>query len=233
MQREALDNREFSTMEKNDLNTVISQRPATQARGRARRERLLKAAAEVLAEKDLDDITFNEVAQRARIPKGSAYHFYANVMELYSALTDKIGDDLIEYLQPPYPGQEVKIWEDIVRMICKRAEQFYRERPDARELLIGGKTPPQYKRSDRENDRLIGAELKKMFEMYYVLPSIPNELDVFFYTIEIIDLFYCLSMIRHNEVTEEMGEEAILAATSYLRNYLPVVLPRRPVDDLE
>lgn len=218
-------------MSKTNSTTVVSQRPTTQARGRARRERLLQAAAELLSEKEIDEITFNEVSQRAGIPNGSAYHFYANVMEIYSALTEKIGTDLFNYLQPPHPPEAVNNWEDVIRLSCRRAERFYAERPEARQLLIGGKTPPQYKRSDRENDRLLGQQIKTQIAAHFHLPSIPNELDVFFYSVEIIDLFYCLSMIRHKEITPEMGDEACLAGVAYLRTYLPAVLPRKQNSD--
>jgi len=212
----------------NDTNeiTVVSRRSATQARGRARREKLLQTAAELLGEKELEEITFNEVAQRAEIPKGSAYHFYANVMDLYSALTEQIGADLLATLSAPIDSDQVKRWEDVLAELCRRTEQFYDQRPDARQLLIGGKTPPQYKSTDRENDRRIGALLKHQLSQHFKLPSIPNELDVLYYAVSIIDLIYCLSMIRHNHITEEMGEEAVRAGVAYLRTYLPEILPR-------
>lgn len=205
--------------------TVVSRQPGTQARGRARREKMLRAATELLAKKELSEISFNEVAALAGIPKGSAYHFYANVMDLYAALTEQLGAELLECLSPAIPGQQVSCWEDVIRVLCKRAEQYYEQRPEARKLLIGGETPPQFKRSDRENDRRVGALIKGHLAAHFQLPSIPNDLDVFFYAVEIVDLFYCLSMIRHNRVTEQMGEEAILAGTAYLRSYLPAILP--------
>ena len=68
--------------------------PGTQARGRERREKMLRAATELLSEKELSEISFNDVAALAGIPKGSAYHFYANVMELYAELTEQLGADV-------------------------------------------------------------------------------------------------------------------------------------------
>lgn len=213
-------------MPKKDEITVVSRRPVTQARGRARREKLLQAAAELLAEKDLDEITFNDVAKHAGIPKGSAYHFYANVMDLYSALTAEIGAELYAYLSDDPEEGPIRNWEDVIVAMCRRAEDFYLDRPAARQLFLGGKTPPQYKRSDRENDKRIGLMLKSKLEKHFELPKIPKELDVFFHTMEIVDLMYCLSVIRHERITEEMGEEAIRAGVAYLRTYLPEILPK-------
>lgn len=211
---------------KNSNISPSSHRSFTQARGRARRAQLLQAAAGLLRKKELEEISFNEIAQHAKIPKGSAYHFYTNVMDLYAALTEQFGADLIAHLSPTIKIKKAECWKDIFAASCRRVEEFYDHRPDARQLLIGGKTPPQLKRSDRENDRRIGAVLKGHFEKYFELPSLPNEPDVFFYAVEIVDLMYCLSMIRHNRITEEMGQEAIRAGVAYLSLYLPDILPR-------
>ncbi len=199
----------------------------TQARGRARREQLLNSAAALMAEKELEDISFIEVAQHAGIPKGSAYHFYANIMDLYSALTARIGQDLFEHLSQPFSDRSFDHWHDVIYELINRAVDFYHHSPAARQLLIGGKTPPQFKRADRDNDRRLGETLKQHFEKVFILPSIQNELDVFFYTVEIIDLMFVLSMLRENAITEDMAAEAKRAAIAYLETYLPRELPRR------
>jgi AcrR family transcriptional regulator len=204
---------------------ALKRNTVTQARGRERREKMLRAATELLSEKELSEISFNDVAALAGIPKGSAYHFYANVMELYAALTEQLGAELFECLSPAIPKRQVSCWEDVIKVLCKRVEQYYAQRPGARKLLVGGETPPQFKRSDRDNDRRLGALIKSHLAAHFQLPVIPNDLDVFFYAVEIVDLFYCLSMIRHNRITEAMGEEAILAGIAYLRSYLPAILP--------
>lgn len=201
---------------------------ATQARGRARRESLLNSAAALLIEKDLEDITFLDIAEHANIPKGSAYHFYANIMDLYSALTARIGEDLYNCLAQPITDQSISHWHDVCNNMIDRSVAFYEASPAARQLLIGGKTPPQFKRADRDNDRRLGALLKQHLETYFVLPQIPNELDVFFYAVEIIDLMFVLSMLRENDITEAMTAEAKRAARAYLETYLPRELPRQP-----
>ncbi len=209
----------------NDLQVSFTRSP-TQARGRVRREKMLQAAAELLREKDLDEITFNEVAKRAEIPIGSAYYFYDNLMDLYAALTKKLGAELLERHSEPMVADDIKQWEDIIAIACKRGKEFYDKHPEARQLMIGGKTPPELKRSDRDNDISIVTVLNNHLSHHFELPNIPNVQDILFYTVEIVDLFLCLSMLRHNCVTQEMVEEGCRAGVSYLRTYLPSVLPK-------
>jgi AcrR family transcriptional regulator len=214
-------------MSEQQLTPKRTRRSGTQARGRARRDLLLNAAAELLAEKELEEITFNEVAQHAGVPKGSAYHFYANISDVYSALTKRIGEELLECLAQPLEGHSLKRWEDAIEVFCDRAVTFYAERPDARQLLIGGKTPPQYKRTDRENDRRIGELMLNYLDLFFDVPKMPNREDILFFTVEIIDLMYCLSMIHHNHITPSMAAEAKRAGIAYLRSYLPAELALR------
>lgn len=200
--------------------------PRSQARGRQRREQLLAAARQLLATHELEDISLQDMARVAAIPTGSAYHFYANAMDAFAALTTQIGTDLAAVLAEPMPHERVLSWEDVISISSDRAVAFYAERPDARQLLIGSRTPPQFKRSDRENDRLLGRVIRDHIAAAFQLPAMANDDDVYFHAVEIIDLFYSLSVLQSAEITPAMAEEAVRAAVAYLRLYLPATLPR-------
>ncbi|WP_432168346.1 TetR family transcriptional regulator [Streptomyces sp. bgisy031] len=202
----------------------------SQARGRERREQLLAAASRLLAERDLDEISLQDLARAARIPTSSAYHFYANAMDAFAALAQEISADLSAALAEPIPAQRLTTWEDVFTVSAGRAVDFYAARPDARQLLIGGKTPPQFKRTDRENDRVLGQVLRGHLAAAFHLPAMERDEEIYFHTVEIIDLFYSLSMLRDGEITDEMADEALRAGIAYLRTYLPALLPRREAD---
>ena len=59
---------------------------ATRKRGRERRKLLLKAAYELLDARPVEDVSFRDIADQADVPEGSAYHFFANRFDLFSAL---------------------------------------------------------------------------------------------------------------------------------------------------
>ncbi|MEV6108055.1 hypothetical protein AB0M28_25610 [Streptomyces sp. NPDC051940] len=196
-----------------------------QARGRRRRAELLAAASRLLGERELDGISLQDLARAADIPTGSAYYFYANATEAFAALTEQIGADLAEVLAAPIPAAQLTAWEDVITVCAGRAVDFYAARPDARQLLIGSKAPPEFKRSDRENDLLLGSILRDHITAVFELPAMPRDGDLYFHAVEIIDLFYSLSMLRHGRITDDMAAEAVRAAVAYLRTYLPAELP--------
>ncbi len=43
---------------------------------------------------DLDQISLGEAAAAAKIPKGSAYHFYDDIKHLYASLLDSMEQEL-------------------------------------------------------------------------------------------------------------------------------------------
>lgn len=202
-------------------------RGRSQERGRQRRAALIAAARELLGERELDDISLQDLARTAGIPTGSAYHFYANATAVFAALTEQIGDDLAAVVAAPVPAADVASWEDVITVCADRALAFYAARPDARQLLIGSRTPAEFKASDRENDQFLGVIVRDHIAAVFELPAMPNEKDLFFHAVEIIDLFYSLSMLRSGAITPAMADEAVRAAVAYLRTYLPAELPRR------
>lgn len=205
----------------------MTQTVRSQARGRQRRAALLAAARELLAERELDEISLSDLADTAGIPAGSAYHFYANATDAFAALTEQVVADLAAVLTEPIPPADLTTWEDVIAVSAARAVRFYDERPDARQLLIGAKAPPEFKRTDRENDRFLGTVLRDHVAAVFELPAMPRTDEIFFHAVEIVDLFYSLSMLREGAITADMAAEAVRAAVAYLRTYLPAVLPRR------
>jgi AcrR family transcriptional regulator len=198
----------------------------SQARGRQRRAELLEAATRLLGERELDDISLHDLAHTAGIPTGSAYHFYANSMDAFAALTEQIGVDLAAALAAPIAATDLSCWEDVITISADRAVAFYAARPDARQLLIGSKAPPEFKRTDRENDLLLGSIIRDHVASAFELPPMPHAEDIYFHAVEIIDLFYSLSMLHSGEITTSMASEGVRAAVAYLRTYLPAELPR-------
>jgi AcrR family transcriptional regulator len=198
---------------------------ATQVRGMERRERLMAAATTLLIEVPIEDISLAIVAKRAGIPIGSTYHFYPKINELFAAMAGRWHAELTVMLSEPYTGTESESWQAIIETSIKRARALYNERPDGRQLILSEKTSPDIKHADRSSDQAIGQLMIDLIEQHFHLPDFPGRADVFFYGVEIADLFFMLSNIRHGKITEELCAEAQRAVVSYLRNYLPLHLP--------
>jgi AcrR family transcriptional regulator len=197
------------------------------APGIARRRRLLAAARRLLGQRDLDELSLADVARAAGIPKGSAYHYYGNIMQLYVQLLAVIDEEMLADVRGPLRGREPESWADVVAQLVRRGARFFERDRAARQLLISAKTPPELKLRDRQSDVRIGKLFEQHIAAHFVLPAHRERERLFFRAVEIADLMFSLSVLEHGRITAEMTEEAIRAVVGYLRAHFAVQLPRR------
>jgi AcrR family transcriptional regulator len=193
---------------------------ATRKRGRERRKLLLKATYDLLCVRPVEDISFRDIADEAGVPEGSAYHFFANRFDVFSALAEELSDQFVEAHRRKVPPSRRKNWRALAEYLVDVGAKVYAESPAARQLLIGGKTPPEVKQADRINDRAVGNVMYEVFAEHFELPETDEMRKAFYYFIEITDLIFTLSVIEHGEITAEMLAEAKRAGTGYLGTYL-------------
>ncbi|MBV9509600.1 MAG: TetR/AcrR family transcriptional regulator [Caulobacteraceae bacterium] len=75
-------------MENGEAETIAGRAPR-QARGRERREAIIDAAAEIVAEQGIEALGIHSAARRAGASIGSMYHFFQNREELLEALMQR------------------------------------------------------------------------------------------------------------------------------------------------
>jgi AcrR family transcriptional regulator len=192
----------------------------TRKRGRERRKLLLKATYDLLCVRPVEDISFRDIADQAGVPEGSAYHFFANRFDVFSALAEELSDQFVEAHRRRVPASRRKNWQALAEHLIDVGAKVYAENPPARQLLIGGKTPPEVKQADRINDRAIGNVMYEVFAEYFELPDSDEMRNAFYYFIEITDLIFTLSVIEHGAITPAMLAEAKRAGIGYLGTYL-------------
>jgi AcrR family transcriptional regulator len=197
------------------------------APGIVRRKRLLAAARALLSHRDLDEIELADVARAARIPKGSAYHYYGDVLDLYMQLIAVLGVEMLEDVRRPIRGRAPKSWADIVAALVRRGARYFAAHRAARQLLISPKTPPELKLRDRQSDKQIAKLFEEQIDRAFVLPALEERTAIFFRAVEIADLMFGLSMLEHGTITPRMTEEAVHGVVGYLRAHLPSKLPKR------
>lgn len=191
-----------------------------QKRGRERREKMIQAASDLLCQRDIEDISFRDIAARADVPEGSAYHFFANRFDVFAALAASLSDSFIEAHRKPVPLAKRRTWQDLAAHLVDVGVAVYDANPPARQLLIGSKTPPEIKLADRVNDEAVGQVMHAVFRRYFDIPDTPDMQRVFFYFIEVTDLFFSLSLIEHQAITPAMVDEAKRAGVAYLATYI-------------
>ncbi len=198
-----------------------------QHRGVKRRELLKAAVRKLLTENDISDVTFADIAKEADIPKSSAYHFYANIDEIYTEVAIEYGALLLKELSRIPAEDEVETWHDIVDILITRAIRFYQTHPPALQLFISGKTSESIKQKDRNKDEDIDVAVFTILDHFFQLPSFDRQSDIFFIWVEIVDTIFTISQMKYGIVTKGMESEAKRAAKAYLGTYLPVETPLR------
>ncbi len=209
------------------MRTGEKEKSATQARGRERRQRLIESARDLLESRSMEELSLADIATHAGIPTGSAYHFFPNVMAVYQALGELFSDELDRELAKPYQILPEDSWLKIIDDAIERARDFYDASAAYRQLILGARVPSDIKMSDRLNDEVIGRILIEAISQHFYLPDVPRANEIFFHVVEIIDLFFTLSVLRVDEITPHMTVEAGRASKAYLLTYFPSILTPR------
>jgi AcrR family transcriptional regulator len=212
-----------------DVKASGTRRRASYAKGLERRKQLLAAASGLLKVSPLDKISLKDIAAEAGIPVGSAYHFYTNANDVFIELAQQFSETLADALSEPYTGECTASWQALFSEAVRRAVRIYRGQPAYAQLIIGSKAPPEIKLADRDSDAKVGRLFEEIISRHFAYTPFPSHDEVFFHSVEIVDLFLTLSVIKHDKITDQMAAEAEIAALAYLREYMPARLPPRQV----
>ncbi len=201
----------------------------TQRRGDHRRERLLRAASELIERHSLREITYAGVCKSAGVPVGSAHHFYPDLDSIYLALLDKHRAAKDAALFKPIPARSRTSWQAVVGCLIDRAVRYHRAHPVVTKIAIGGETPPDIKLWDRKADWVRAAASMRLLDQLFEVPKLRDgERDSFIAT-EIIDTVLMLSMIESGRLTAAYVRLAKTAAIGFLAMKLGPRLARKRV----
>ena len=195
----------------------------TQARGRIRRELMVQAAKNLLETRSISTIKMVDVARVVQIPIGSAYHLFPDLDAIWLAVVCDFEAELHAWQSETSIG-DAQSWQDIVARYIRHGAAFFGKSPAATQLMLGPFSPPSIKLKDRDNDYAIALLLLSRVSTKFRLANLDDLPHAFFHAIEIADVFFSLSIIRHDRIMPYYVVEATRAAVAYLEVYLPSVL---------
>jgi AcrR family transcriptional regulator len=73
-----------------------------------RREQLLDLGVRLLADRSLDELSIDLLAEEAGISRGLLYHYFGNKHAFHEAVVRRAADDLIEQTSPPADGEPME-----------------------------------------------------------------------------------------------------------------------------
>ncbi|SUD90360.1 TetR/AcrR family transcriptional regulator [Psychrobacter phenylpyruvicus] len=197
----------------------------TSKQGRIRRQKLLMAAKKLTEKHDIQDITLVDICEEANIPRASAYHFFPNVEAIFLALR------FLSYMDTYQILEKIEVcnfqrWQDYVTEIIMQSASLFNDDVTKNKLMYGLNTPDLDNGDyDVEADlNLVGMVVNKL-SSHYNMESFKDIEDKFLVTYYMIHSIFSLSFKQHDEITEDMDQEAVTAALAYLRCYLPEELP--------
>lgn len=197
------------------------------ASSQARIEQILNAARTLLAEQGVGALSIYTVAQRAAIAPSSIYHFFPSVPALLQALTADVHRAFRACLEEPVEAGELHSWRDLSRIIEQRMLTLYSDDAAARQLILAQHGLSEVTQADRQHDIELSQQTQALFDRYFELPALPDDMDVFALAMELGDRVYARSIHQHGEITPRFAEEGLRVFEAYLGLYLPPFLPKR------
>ena len=174
-------------------------------------------------------MTYAGVCARADVPASSAQHFYPDLDALYRALLEAHRAEMDAALMRPLRARDTRSWQAIVECLVDRAASYHRAHPVGAKLAIGGETPPQIKRMDRDADRGRAGFALRIAAEIFVVPRFADMERVAYIAAELVDTVFTASMLETGRLTAAYVKLAKRAAIGFLAQYLGASLPLRPV----
>jgi AcrR family transcriptional regulator len=142
-------------------------REPTQARAKARVERILAAASELIAETGSDAVRMSEIAERAGVPIGSLYQYFPDKAAMLRTLALRFMDRVREGLRVGLGGIETGE-EALTRVddILRGYYEVFITEPVVRDIWSGTQSDKELQALDvedsRENGRIFFEALKHL-----------------------------------------------------------------------
>lgn len=139
-------------------------RVPTQARSLERVERVLDAAARIVAEKGVDALTTRTVADAAAMPVATLYQYFADKDAVLLALVERDIQEMDEQVRTDLGALELFTVRSLVETTLRAYVEVFHRRPDFVEIWLRGRGNAAVREFGREHNRRTAAELQELAE---------------------------------------------------------------------
>lgn len=157
-----------------EKDSATPRRTPIQRRARDRVNRILTAAEALLVERGVGDLKMNEVAERAEVPIGSVYQYFASREDLLGQLVTRYHQAIEDYNRSLFKETDsISGFLTALRSILDFAWTYLHENTGYREIWFGAQTFEPLRQLDWE-DTLCNASILSD-TLKTLLPNIPRE----------------------------------------------------------
>lgn len=208
--------------------STIPRKPL-QKRSRERFEKLIDATDTLLARREMHEIGLYDIAQRAKVPPASAYHFLPTKEAAFVALAERYMEQFYQATRlEPFDRSLIGRWSDLFELYTDRIIGFYNSNPTLLKLFFTGPVSAEIRTLEAAYLQTFSANGYQWMNSYFEMPYLPDAEMKFSVISAIYDGITMRSYLRYGQVTREFQKELVEAVIAYGRTFLPDVLPLRP-----
>ena len=153
---------------------VQPRRQPVQARSRERVERILDAAAQLLAEDGYDAVKTNAIAKRADVSIGSVYQFFPNRFAIFNALAERYRSKINLSLEQHLSADSTASWEQAIDDTIDSLAELWRSDWAVHSVWLAIQNTAELRESSESyRDTLINSPLAAFLGR--LLPHLPHE----------------------------------------------------------
>ncbi len=205
----------------------------TRARSPARKQgvirfnELLDATEALLSEHDPESVGIHQIAERAGVLPGSAYHFFPTKEAAFLALVERHQQEFDRLYNQPISPQHLVSWQSMLTVQFERAAQYYNSNPAAMKIILGGYATVELYKADIRHIRFNSEQVYEYLDQHFHMPFLRDRADKFEVCFTIIDSIWSISFMKHGSITDQYFEEGVDASLAYCHLFLPQKMERR------
>lgn len=205
----------------------ITPRWPARSDSKARFQILMQAVETLLSQRGPSEITIQMIADEARMPTATVYHFFPSAEAAMFAQARVYIERFEKQSAEGRTPDERRTWQEAWRTGLQKGRDLYTANVACMRLLLGPDVPRDIQTYDSEFNVRLGRTSAKQFHDYFEMPEIEGLEKICTNAVEISDTFWRLSFERHGTITDAYFDEGMRAVIAYLRTYIPEVLKPR------
>lgn len=206
-------------------------RPPRQERSQRRFDAILDATRELLKESNIEDLSFNDIAQKAGVSPPSVHYIFPSMSALLAELIKRFHIQYSEefrQMESRIDATDIRSWQDWVRSMAQSNRNYFNAHRDIAEMALG----PIMNRASRHAIIAVNASFShsiiSTMNNIFVMPEVPDLHRKMTLALEVFDALWGRAYLERGHIDDESFEESVNIVIAYLRTILPETLALRP-----